>query len=91
MGQIMGRKRFGFASRWLLPCLSLQQHLRGLAQTFTSQRATASLCSTEDCLDFELVLADFGVYPYGQLFECVSAAFERRAPALWRGARKRAS
>lgn len=85
----MDRSRLHFATTWLVLCLGVQQHhLRGVAQTFTSQRATASLCSTDDCLDFELVLADFGVYPYGQLFEYVSARFELGASVHQRAARK---
>lgn len=64
----------------VLVWLSLQAlFMQASGQTFTSQRAAASLCNTADCLDFKLVLADFGVYPYGQLFECVSAGFELRA------------
>lgn len=37
---------------------------------FQPQRAKASLCNPRECVDFQLVLADFGVFPYGQVIEC---------------------
>lgn len=56
-------------TRWVLlaaamfaPCCSAQ---------FESTRADASLCSVDGCIDFKLVLANFGVFPYGEFLECV--------------------
>eukprot|EP00892_Ulva_mutabilis_P009538 jgi/Ulvmu1/6957/UM033_0014.1 len=73
---MIGGKRASCAATCLLQWLSLLAHLmRASGQTFTSQRAAASLCNTGDCLDFELVLADFGVYPYGQLLELSGIRF----------------
>lgn len=58
-------------TRWVL--LAAAIFASRCSAQFESRRADASLCSADGCVDFKLVLANFGVFPYGEYLECVPA------------------